>query len=548
MTRKLLLSIILSFYIAGISPAGDYTWTNPGTGSWSVSTNWDADPVAGADNHVFINTGIMNFSVAGNVGPFSSYNIANQAGATAVANHSAGELQSTKINVGTGNNSFGTVNLSSGVIKTENMTVGSGSGTGTVNLTGGGLWAYNDMTYDGTVYVGSRGTFEHSGGSFMTINANVTGAYNLSGSGYIYIYNTMAINGTYSQTGGTARALEFYIGNYGNGVANLSAGTLQPSCCFMVGYDGNGTFNQTGGKVEGSNAIVGNNGIGVANFFDGTFEVDWWTIGFRNGTGTVNVYGGNLNFKDTFDGNDKSSFNVLGSGATIQAKQITGSQAMNFTLDSYGVSVLNTGSIALKDSSVNLGIPGFVSMKVDSTDVLHTGTGLASLLTQNNTPFAEVRFPDGADVLRLEMTNVTEDWNLQGVYHIPDGEGLLGAVKVHGERAPVQAVFTGLGLDDKLAALLMNYLNSTLLETGVHFSPMNEFSLMLNGDYLNDQGYAWFGWDLNDFNDKYGTDVHLRQFNLLDPLERDVDVPEPATWALLLLGGGTLFVMQRRRR
>ena len=106
-----------------------------------------------------------------------------------------------------------------------------------------------------------------------------------------------------------------------------------------------------------------------------------------------------------------------------------------------------------------------------------------------------------------------------------------------------------LNLDDALAPLLRDYLNQGMEGSLLRFSLCDEDSLWLGGgDYLNPDGYVLFGWDLRDFNEMYGTNVLLEYWDAARG--GGGDVPEPATWAMMGLGG-TIFgcgYLRRKRK
>ena len=226
-----------------------------------------------------------------------------------------------------------------------------------------------------------------------------------------------------------------------------------------------------------------------------------------------------------------------------------GALDVNYLLDSHGASTIFCDTFDLGNSApIDVNIPGFISLKTDTVDLVNSATGLRGLTAKDNTPFRFVQATPkndrGGETLQLTMTGDLPSWNLTGVYYVPDEDQLSGAVKVYGQKNPLQAIFTNL---EGLASLLCDYLNNAVVETGVQFSLLNESSLLLTGDYLNSDSFAWFGWDLSGFNADNDSSVYLRQFNLYERDDRDLDVPEPATWALLLLGGGAMVVLRRRQ-
>ena len=522
--------------------------------------------------------------------------------------------------------------------------VGTNSGTGTINISGGTIHAGSD--YDSE--------YSYSGNGSIVLGADGgTGTMNFSGTaqGYCNYYAIGSYGGTgYAyHSGGTFEADTIFVADYGSnyGELQLSGGTMQARIAAFGFGPSNGYVNQTGGffsagyfvdqdepdgvyggefgvginQIQGSLAVYDLRGgefrtnnifyiggmdapnpnregtLAQWNMYGGVMNVyrpwtpddgeDYSDFHFQNvcigyvdyipneepldlnhvTRAELNIFGGEVNIQADVVGYHLNSFlNIYGSKADIYIENIRthgpeGALDINFMLDSHGVSTLRFETMDLGSNSplIDANIPGFVSVKVDSMDAVRSPGITLSFVPgnsgwQDNTPFrlVEERFQDGDDVvLRLHMDNNHPTWNLLGTYALFDGSDpygkISGALKVQGNAVPLQAVFTNLAGqtygNETLASLLINYLNNALVETGVLFSPFqtnDETSLLLTGDYLNDLGYAWFGWDLSGFNSMYGANVYLYQFNSLIQLNEEIRTPEPATWVLLLLGMGVL--------
>ena len=461
--------------------------------------------------------------------------------------------------------SAGEFNLSGGVVTVDTdlgTNIGFMGGTGTFHQTGGSFTSSNNHVFIGNGE-GSTGTFMHSGGDFVGDNGGIHVGYD-GGSG------------TFIHSGGSMQANGLFVGGEGAGLANISGGTLECDAIFVAGYeDTDGVINHSGGtttadmmtvgldefskgvvNVTGGNlqineiglVIGGLGGVGEFNLFGGVVTVNGDILGTviggdilenvvgGEGVGTLNIHGGSLNAGD-ISGNALSSMNVFGSKAKINADSVTGDQTMNFTLDSGGVSKLEVAGTFDENTPVVMKMPGaFLSVKENSIDVITAGSDFSGLVPDNRTPFIDSFVNDGT-ILRLSMADTADSWNLLGSHDILDGPQESGAIKVYGEYTYIQAVFDG--LDGTLAPLLRDYLNESLLDNGVQFALLDDTSLLLIGDYLGGEGYAYFAWDLSDFNIVNFSNIGLMGLN---------EVPEPATWAMLILGGAAMVGMRLRKR
>ena len=560
-------------------------WTDPGA---SIKVNYTMTGGTLDTDQLYVATGenvsaAVTFSDSASVNVASFVNIGDAAGKGTLnlSGNASLTVHNTEFCLGT-DEGTGIVNISeNATVDTQGYFVGGwGYGIGISNHTGGTLKAWE-------TWIGgweATGTVNLSDGTLYSADfANVG-----FGTG----------NGVVNQTGGLFRVGGCTdIGYYGpeQGMFNIG---------YELDEDGQGIYNMRGGELRcegvvtiGMNSESSSDSLAQWNIYDGSVVNLFLTpvpphqqeqiisgnlhIGYTEDAGgsspkelarsELNIYGGDINIQGDIIGyHNKSYLNISGSTASIHVGNIwtdgvfdsfgntsetfMGCLDVNFLLDSHGASTIHCDSIALGMScpDVDINIPGFLSMKADSTDLIRATGAVTGVRIKDNTPFrfVETRPTEGGDtIVRLTMAGDHDTWDLTGVWEVfngmnPDGKE-SGALKVTGSASvPLHAIFTGL---DGLADVLVEYLNSVDVETSLHFSKINETTLLLDGDYLNGDGYAWFGWDLSGFNMDNSSGVKLYQFNALEPFGEG-DVPEPSTWAMLLLGGAAMAGMRLRRR
>ena len=133
----------------------------------------------------------------------------------------------------------GTFNQSGGTHTTDQLFIGSGSGTGTYNLSGTGV------LNSGVTYVGEGGTaqFTQSGTSLFTTNYLNVGIINGSNARYDHNGGTLTVNGNLGvgSSGGT-----------GKGTFNQTGGSLTAGGLYV---NTGGTFNYSGGSLSVGNVV-----------------------------------------------------------------------------------------------------------------------------------------------------------------------------------------------------------------------------------------------------------------------------------------------------
>ncbi len=486
-------------------------------------------------------------------------------GGTGVANHGGNSYFETYNLVVGESGGTGTVNISTGTLLARfSAIIGTGKGNATINQTCGGLFQvgpYQQLAHYGVNEEASGGIIAHNTPGPSSSNANMYLGYNLD-SGGVAAGSKSAGQAVYNMPCGNYLCYgDTYVGWMSAPGTNFNDTLAQ----WNISKNANVTINKTS-----ANSIDGNLNIGfVQSYTDGT------TSTLTNSE--VNIYGGKISVENSIIGYSANAhLNIYGSKADINTTFMTVSGSgkrldINYMLDSYGASAIKAELISLEaeTQSLDINTPGFISLKTDTTTLMtasKTAIGAQGYnwanLWLDNTPFqfkdvSPANHQSAVIQINHEGINlINTPWDgIVGVYEIFRTDDPLrvngtvsGALELHGEYTYIQAFFKGVegktGVDGTpLIDLLMNYLNSAVVETGVHFGALTADSLLLTGPYLNDSGYAWFGWDLGGFNAVYGLTgsdgVTLYQLNA---------VPEPATWIMLLLAGPAVFFFRRRVR
>ncbi|MGA2256730.1 MAG: autotransporter-associated beta strand repeat-containing protein [Thermoguttaceae bacterium] len=269
------------------------------------------------------------------------------------------------------------------------LSLGSSAGSGTVQMTGGGL-----ITSDGQ-YVGysGTGTFTQSGGTnsirgliFLGVNGG-SGAYNLSGSGQLsaeeeYLGSTGTA--TFTQSGGTNGGI-LYNNSVGNfdlllGVSTGSSGTYLLSGngrlladAESVGISGTGTFIQTSGTnsgrdlaVGGSYNLSGSSQLMADNEYVGSAGTATFTQTGGTNSGNFENNVSNLNLYLYVGGNpgSRGSYNLSGSGLLSATAEYVGSGG--------------TGTFT-QTGGTNSGIPNNNGSHLDLSLGVNSGSGTYNL-------------------------------------------------------------------------------------------------------------------------------------------------------------------------
>jgi autotransporter-associated beta strand protein len=282
-----------------------------------------------------------------------------------------------------------------------------------------------DLAYVSGGVAGLMALSGSTGGNFNPLA--ITG-YNsdliLEAAAPIYVSNT--VTDTLNQVGGTiTNTGEFWVGNYGTGIYNLSGGTNSIANWIAVGRSGgNGTLNMTGGVLNksgngnllvgtGFQAPAGGSAVGILNqsggtinclnqFLipenspaDGTYNVsgtavlnvnDWIAIGRNGGNGTLNLTNGAIIHTGggNFDigGGGPGILNQYGGAITNLSGQAWVGETASATWNLNG-GIANVGTVHISQTasgSGTLNVNGGILMGTEVT----SGTALAvSTLTLN---------------------------------------------------------------------------------------------------------------------------------------------------------------------
>ncbi len=542
------------------------------------------------------NTGLLVGNGAGGTGTFNLYD-----GKVVVPNFYRVGMSGTAAS-----RAKGTANHTGGFFEAWEAYVGQGYGDGTMNLSGGTYLGHYDLIIGNKE---GAGVLNQTGGSLVlkyqgytsdpyspyyspTASPLSTTFYDDGASGTIIPMAGPDLGGDVDtdpddDTNAMGRVVVPYgltighrVRDGGSGVYNMSGGTLDCYYNVMVG-----SSQEPAARRADTSAVWNISGDAVVRTYagtSGTIQPGDLNIGYIAAASylktltanqdinkyihsEVNISGGDIAFSGAIKayGLDSHLF-ILGSKATIKASglrpaSLTNADKLNidYYLDVGGASTLDISGEADIRDGLDVRCAAFISLQVPYVDlvmadsVINAGANVTQAsvqgLVRDHTPYEFVKTfldgseagSDGRQIVRLEFREDTPTWNLKGIYRCAEEEYIKGSLKVSGEYTNLIAIFSPMDVDT--ARLLENYLNASLTEKGIYFSLLNTATdYMVFGQYLNADGNAWFGWDLTAFNDANGTTIHFIGFNYMN-------VPEPATWGLMVLGGGCCLLAGRKR-
>ncbi len=264
--------------------------------------------------------------------------------ATLNVNGASVEINCQETMIGVDGSGVGTINLTNADWHSGTLHVGRGNGgTGVVDISGGTTVLTNNEWYgtlnlgwdasSGTMYVrdnadvtvygwtgfgrfaGSHGVFEMSSGSFNVVNDNViigNDEPNENGRSH----------GEMTLSGGTFACNNFYVGNQGDGVAELTGGTLTTRNGINVGTGANGvgTLTVSGTTVNNSgNLIIGDSGTGTVHVVSGTLANGSDIHVGVLGVGVLTIDGGTVSCTSWCDFNRNGESTAEGSTINLNA-------------------------------------------------------------------------------------------------------------------------------------------------------------------------------------------------------------------------------------
>jgi T5SS/PEP-CTERM-associated repeat protein len=448
-------------------------------------------------------------------------------GDTADLKQTGGTNLADSVTLGENAGSIGTYELSGDnssllEVRSTKLIVGdSGTGSftqtgGTVNVAGQGLYVgYNE---------GSVGHYNMQGG-FIENSFQVIGFQNSMANGDVADFN---------QSGGNNNAsliLGSNAGSVGTYELSGSSSTINSSG-EIIGDNGTGTFTQTGG----SNSVSGEIDLGDLNGASGTYTM---SNGAQLSATTLNVapaVGG------------KGAMTIDGSSTHVEVNQLAvGGSTKN--PGGTGTLTLTGGATIHASSTVSAGINGTIdatggAITIGSNDtaatlgeiLINTGGVLAG-----NGTFIANKVINGGNIVPGDPTTM----HIQGDYEQTANGVLTLDIAGAGAGDYDTLDITGALKIDSGATLKLNFIDGFAPTLGETFDLIGYQTVdPLNASFttVDIEGLApGFDYTLTPVG-LGGTDVQLTALN--DALTA---VPEPSTYALLLLGGGLLFWQARRR-
>ena len=449
----------------------------------------------------------------------------------------------------------GTLTVNEGATLTSNSALYvSGHGEGTVYLNGGTIDLVNSGLQIARDYDGkgnSQGTFVMTGG---TLNVGKYIILNLKSADASEVINT----GIYRQTGGEATANSYmcvgntntagwidkieghaYIGggsetakltvagnfNVGNGENNTAINTAIATKSDVNIYDNAEVVVATGGGFTGIGARS------ALNVYGGSFEAK----GTMTNAGTVDVTGGTLTVDNALTNNADAAINVA--GGTLNAKT-TVANAGDITvapgLNGWGKMAI-TGAYS-GDGTLYVGLSNGLGLFSDVcktvNEILTAASGLNAVtnspiinVTKTDTSVSAAVITEGAPTLEIgETLEVNSPVGVAQITGFGTGSSVTFDVK-NGN-----AALTADETDN-----LVDWLSGSVALGDATVSG-EEGKITISGlPSIPDGSYIAF--DLTGFNPAYA----------IGNFGSSAAVPEPATWAMLLLGVGALAFFRRKK-
>ena len=597
MLRKGLLLFCCFALVGGtLSAATSFTWTGTGGNNyWTTPGNWA--PTSGVGGPQYNDTAIINNGGTVSFDSTLGEYVSDTGGFHFPHTNRYHYLVESNIIL-----SNGTITAPAGGV----LEIGTVTDSRDVTQTGGAVNVdYLVLATDRTIVPQTtprtpvRTRYAMSGGSITTSTLIVGDGQHATP----LIYPNYAVAATLDVTGNSVITVNGTAGTDGGLIVGVNAeraelnisgnGKLNSNLNMYVGYMTVAPEEGLGSATAASMTISGNASVNTSKDliigYYGENRPEWLDNVNKNyyTKSEVNVYGGELKVAGALKGyNSNSALNIMGSKGTVEVGSIVRSMGqngpggfpfnwnstllnINFTLDKDGVSTLTVLGNANLSDPITINIPGFVALQNNYFEIINAGsitgfTGSASDII-NNTPYdifnmGPSTLLSGRESFSLYLDpNSIPEWDMTGIYNVFSPElQITGGLRVHDEvehRSNTGIIVTfATDAADGVAVTpaLLDYLNNSMLDTGVTFTKINDTSVLMTGAYLNGDNMSWFGWDLRGFtndDDCCCEGPRLVSFRVDGRDTRDEDpnaVPEPATWAMMLLGGVALWGLRRR--
>jgi hypothetical protein len=329
-----LVSLVLLLASVNSASADTHTWTNnyPWSVLWDDAPNWDPAGVPGASDEAFINPPPER-------GPVIDCDV------------NVGDIHGPRWD----SDSNQVMNIAGGtvVVNGEWVWCNSGSGTGTINISGSpnitiDQWLSGIYSGTGILNISDSPTITSNGEWRMVDGGGAVGIFNIGGSANITIHDRvrLADNGlAILNISGDPNIIidDDLTGGYGSGgtlEAYISSGSLYVGGSFQIGNDGGDVIDINGGTVSCRNLILQvypDDATAVFNVNDGDVYVEE-TLRICDGSGTaaMNMSGGNVNTGELWlpGGDGVGILNMTGGLLTVRG-------AMLAPRYSNGTSVIN---------------------------------------------------------------------------------------------------------------------------------------------------------------------------------------------------------------